>query len=71
MVKTSIKWAFDCICLLRRGIIRKVVNPPNFTERRKNVFKLNRITAIIILILLMQVMIAVKVRLIEWLVSIL
>nr|DAM44711.1 MAG TPA: hypothetical protein [Caudoviricetes sp.] len=53
------------------GIIRKVVNPSNFTERRKNVFKLNRITAIIILILLMQVMIAVKVRLIEWLVSIL
>nr|DAH64026.1 MAG TPA: hypothetical protein [Caudoviricetes sp.] len=53
------------------GIIRKVVNPPNFEERRKNVFKLNRITAIIILILLMQVMIAVKVRLIEWLVSIL
>ena len=71
MVKTSIKWAFDCICLLEYGIIRKVVKPPNFTERRKNVFKLNRITAIIILILLMQVMIAVKVRLTEWLVSIL
>lgn len=22
MVKTSIKWAFDCICLLEYGIIR-------------------------------------------------
>ena len=70
MVKTSIKWAFDCICLLRRGIIRKVVTT-KFYRKEKNVFKLNRITAIIILILLMQVMIAVKVRLIEWLVSIL